>query len=99
MTCDCAPRLDALEKRLTTLEDEHDDRLDEHDREIRALKKLVSDLRSDMSAVKTDVAGVRVNSERLANAMTSQGLLLEKVHSLLEQFVRQQTPAVEVSGV
>lgn len=85
---DVASRLQALEERVRVLED-LDDRVDSHDKELEAI-------RTELRGLKREVALVRSDISRLADASTSQGLVLQKVHSLLEQLVRQLTPSVEV---
>ena len=87
---DVERRVRELEERVRVLED-LDDRVDGHDRELEAI-------RTELRGLKRELALVRSDLSRLADASTSQGLVLQKVHTLLEQLVRQLTPSVEVKG-
>lgn len=89
MTEPVESRLKKLEERVQTLED-LDDRVDGHDRDLELI-------RADLRGLKRELGSVRYDLTRLLDSHSAQGLLLQKVHGLLEQLVRQQTPSVEVS--
>ncbi len=53
---------------------------------------------ADLDDVRARLGALQSGVDRLYTASTRQGLTLERVHTLLEQLVRQQTPTVVVAG-
>lgn len=101
MTCDCAPevvklvsRVDALERQLAQAKpaiDEHEDRLDDHERQLTAILE-------DVREVKRTTATLAHDVNRLANASTAQGLVLEKVLQNTRRIIEAIYPSVAVEG-
>jgi len=97
---DWPSEIDDLRRRVEVLEaharearptlDDHQGRLDTHERQLTTLIEDLREARREMGALRGDVL-------RMASALTSQGLVLEKVHSLLEMLVRHHTPSVVVT--
>lgn len=99
MTCNCAARLDALEARLTDLEADHGPRITSLELVTRRLERKVDQLTTDVGRIADASTTTSLTVERLEREAQRQGDVLSRVHSLLEQLVRQRTPSVEVSGV
>ena len=109
--CPCAADLAELRQRVADLEAAHGNRLDGHDQQIanlgadlREVRRTVNRLSESMDRVldASTAQGLTLEQQvqelkRQAQESKRQGDMTERVLSLLEQLVRQQTPSVEVT--
>lgn len=100
-------KVQALDERIRALEtvagtvDEHSRQLDELRRDLTALRGAVDRVLAvsmtqskELRDLHIEVSGLR---SELRTEQLEQRTILERVAGLLEQFVRQQTPSVEVA--
>lgn len=78
-------RLDAIEERLSRLE-------------AHGLPGRVTSLETHLLRVERQLDLVFAQGQSNARALGEQRVILERVSSLLEQFVQQRTPSVEVAS-
>lgn len=98
-SCSCGPRIDALEARVAELEEDHGGRISSLESFTRKLDRKVDQLAADVGRIADSSTVTSLTVERVEKKTDEGTLMMEKVHTLLQQLVHRETPSVVVTGV